>query len=244
MSSGFDDARAALAWIDDEARAHETESWAANAVAKNCLGETRRVTADEVANFAARPGQDSLANLELTLARKYGVMDPLVLMAWPFARLPEAGWGDGSTRIRRLWRPENQPQGPLLYPQAAQVNLDAPGATWDRSGGARRRSIAVLSDPATAPATIEGTRAVVAAVVASEQVALHLRNAASAGTLRADTSRRFMAEADALEAHAAAHRAAVGGTLGWVGDFPQSDPAPPFATIPAQLRGSFIVSPI
>lgn len=182
----------------------------------------------------------------LTFAATSDGIGPLVLVAWPFAKLPPKGWQDGHIwqASRYVWTPEEQPQTPLLYPSAARVNLMHNGDpwTWQPAPTDRTLSLAVVADAGQAPSDATGTYALVSAVVACEATATALRAAADHGDYGVAAVRRFALEADALDAHAAACLAAIGRTLDWADDVP-AESLPAFPVIPAIPRGFVTVQP-
>lgn len=188
----------------------------------------------------------------VTLAAQSNGIGPCVLVGWPYGKLPIKGWQDGHIwqSGRWTWTPEDQPLAPYLYPSPAAVNLMFPlpvglsGTGWEPQEGSRSLSLAIVADPGEVPSEIAGTRALVAAVIACDLTTGDLRDAADIGDYGVATVRRFRAEAEALDAHAAACRAVISRTLDWVAELSTPDPSPAFVTVPAQIRGHVTLSPI
>lgn len=227
-----------LDWVADASLTHDAQAHRVGA--SDSPKQVRRPQAEPAVTMSARRSALSMTGPGI---------GPVVVVGWPFARLPEKGWQDGylwGSAGRWVWMPEDQPQGPTLYRKPARLNLIHDGPAYTPSDGSRSLSIAVLADPTDAPSTMAGTRALVAAVIASDTSAHQLRAAAESGEYRADTARRFRPEAEALTDHARASEAQIKRTLGWVADFERSlAPIPPFAplTVPATIRVAVGVTP-
>lgn len=236
--AGFHEAHEALTFVD--------EATAQRQIQRQTVHAATATTARLPHTMRSRPEPVALDLLYKSLSIRSDDIGPLVVMLWPFDRLPAKGWQDAYQwqHGRRVWSPEDQPQGPLLYPRGARLNVARDG--WVPDLGSRTLSIAVLADTSEAPNTESGARALVAGVIVCDATAGRLRAAADSGEFRADTARRFRSEAGALERHAEQCADACSRSISWLSDFERSlDPVPPFApiTVPATIRVAIAATP-